>query len=210
MRSIGEWGCDQRAKASISRLGYIFLHPLIRCPRHLSQERWPGSRVSCKNVLTLLLHTGYKFPWTIPRRWRYVSPCAICMIFQLLMSPYYQLSNVAYQLQPPSITDRLLIDEFQNVAIFVVCRYECWVDFHVNDGFWRDVQVLRHFALPQVVAHLGSVSRRAWTLATVDVPCSCSLQSLSSRSKRSLSIFPVDRYCGPSSAIDAARNSFDG
>ena len=146
----------------------------------------------------------------MPREWRYASASAVCMICQLLMSSSYQLSNVAYQLQPPSITDRLLIDEFQNVAIFVVCRYECWVGFHVNDGFWRDVQVLRYFALPQVVAHLGSVSRRAWTLPTVDVPCSCSLQSLSSRSKRSRSTFPVDRYCGPSYAIDAARNSFDG
>ena len=144
------------------------------------------------------------------REWRYASPCAVCMIYQLLMSSPYQLSNVAYQLQLPSITNHPLIDEFQNVAIFVVWRYECSVAFHVDDGFWRDVQVPRHFAPPQVVAHLGSVSCRTWTLLrTVDVPCSRSLQSPSSRSKRSPSAFSVDCYCGPPSAIDAARNSFD-
>ena len=48
IRSIGEWGCDHRAKASISQLRYIFLHPSTRCPRHLSQGCWPGSRISCK------------------------------------------------------------------------------------------------------------------------------------------------------------------
>ena len=132
------------------------------------------------------------------------------MICQLLLSSSYQQSNVAYQLQLPSITNHPLIDEFQNIAILVVWRYECSVGFHVDDGFCRDVQVLRHFALPQVVAHLGSVSCRTWTLLrTVDVPCSCSLRSFSSRSKRSPSALSVHRYC-PSSAIDAARNSFDG
>ena len=67
-------------------------------------------------------------------------------ICQFLMSLYYQPLNVAYQFQLPSITNRPLVDELQNVAIFVVWRYECSVDFHVDDGFWRDVQVLRHFA----------------------------------------------------------------
>ena len=76
------------------------------------------------------------------------------------MSLYYQLSNIAYQLQLPSITNRALVDEFQNVAIFVVWCYECPVGSHVDDGFWRDVQVLRHFAPPQIVVHLCSVSRR--------------------------------------------------
>ena len=127
------------------------------------------------------------------------------------MSSYHQLSNVANQLQLPSITDHLLVDELQNVTIFVVWRYECSVGFHVDYGFWRDVQVLRHFAPPQVVVHLGSVSRRTWTLRRmVDVPCLRSLESLSSRSKRSPSTYSVHRYCGPLSAIDAARNSFDG
>ena len=170
-----------------------------------------GIELVANNTLTLLLHTGYRFPWTIPRLWRYASPCAICMICQLLMSLHYQLLNVAYQLQFPSITDRPLVDELQNVAIFVVWRYQCSVGFHVDDGFWRDVQVLRHFTPPQVVAHLGSVSRRTCTLPrTIDIPCSDSLESLSSRLKQSPSTYSGDCYCGPSSAIDGARNSFDG
>ena len=49
---------------------------------------------------------------------------------------------------------------------------------------------------------LGSVCHRTH--------CLRSLQSLSSRSKRSPSTCSVDRYCGPSSAINAARNSFGG
>ena len=169
-----------------------------------------GIELVANNTLTLLIHTGYRFPWTIPRLWRYASPCAICMICQLLMSLYYHLSNAAYQLQLPSITNRPLVDELQNVAIFVVWCYECPVGSHVDDGFWRDVQVLRHFAPPQVVVHLGSINRRTWTLPrTVDVPCLRSLESLSSRSKRSPSACSVDRR-GPSSVFDAFRNSFDG
>jgi hypothetical protein len=127
------------------------------------------------------------------------------------MSSYYQLSNVAYQLQLPCITDRPLVDELQNIAVFVVWRHKCAVCFHVDDGFWRDVLVLRHFAPSQVVAHLGSVSRRPWTLPrTIDIPCSRSLESLSSRSKQSPSTCSVDRHRGPSCTIDAGRNSFDG
>ena len=79
---------------------------------------------------------------------------------QFLMSSCYQMMEIAHQLQLPSITDRPAVDELQNVAISVVRRCECLVGSHVNDGFWRDVEVLRHFAPPQVVTHLGSVSRR--------------------------------------------------
>ena len=43
IRSIGECVCDQRAKASISQLQYIFLHPSTRRPRRLSQGCWPGN-----------------------------------------------------------------------------------------------------------------------------------------------------------------------
>ena len=133
------------------------------------------------------------------------------MICQLLMSSYCQLSNIAYQLQLPSVINHPLVDELQNIAISVVWRYDCSVGFHVDDGFWRDVQVFRHFAPPQVVAHLGSVSRRSCTLLrTTDIPCLRNLEILSSRSKRSPSICSVHCYCRPSSAIDAARNSFDG
>ena len=129
---------------------------------------------------------------------------------QFPMSSCYQIMEVAHQLQLPSIANWSLVDEFQNVAISVVRRYECPVGSHVDDGFWRDVQVLRHFAPPQVVAHLGSVSCRTCTLPrTIDIPCSRSLESLSSRSKQNPST-SADRYCGPSSAIVAARNSFDG
>jgi len=129
---------------------------------------------------------------------------------QFPMSSCYPTMDNTHQLQLPSITNRSLVDEFQNVAISVVRRYECPVGSHVDDGFWRDVQVLRHFAPPQVVAHLGSVSDRTWTLPRmVDIPCLCSLESISS-SKRSPSTCSADRYCGPSSAIDAGHNSFDG
>ena len=127
------------------------------------------------------------------------------------MSSCYQMMEIAHQLQLPSTTNRLLVDEFQNVAIFVIWRYECSIGFHVDDGFWRDVLVVRHLAPPQVVTHLGSVSRRTCTLPrTIDIPCSRSLESLSLRSKRSPSTYSLHRYRGPSSAIDAARNSFDG
>jgi hypothetical protein len=139
IRSIRECGCGQRAKASVSQLPYIPLHPSTRCPHRLSQGCWPGSRVSCNYIVTLLLHTGYRFPWTIPTLWRYASPRAICMICQFLMSWHYRLLDVAYQLQLPSITDRPLVDELQNIAVFIVWRYNCSVTFHVDDGFWRDV-----------------------------------------------------------------------
>ena len=79
-------------------------------------------------------------------------------ICQSPMSLYYQLLNVAYQFQLPSITNRPLVDELQNIAFFVIWRYECSVGFHVDDGFWRDVQVLRHFTpciLGQLVAGLA-------------------------------------------------------
>ena len=69
-----------------------------------------------------------------------------------------QLSNIAYQLQLPSITDRPLIDELQNVAISVVRRCECPVGSHVDDSFWCNVKVLRHLASCQIVAHLRSVT----------------------------------------------------
>ena len=116
--------------------------------------------------------------------------------------------EIAHQLQPPSITNRPLVDEIQHVTIFVVRRYDRSVGFHVDDGFWGDVQVLRHFAPPQVVVHLGSVSRRTCTLPrTIDIP---SLESLCARSKRSPSTYSLHCYCGPSSAVDAARNDSDG
>jgi len=127
------------------------------------------------------------------------------------MSLCYQRMEIAHQLQLPAIADHPPVDELQNVAISVVRRYECPVGYHVDDVFWHDVQVLRHFALPQVVAHLGSVSDRTWSLPRmVDIPCLCSLESISSRSKRSPSTCSADRYCGPSSANDAGHNSFDG
>ena len=110
-----------------------------------------GNELVANNTVTLFLHTGYRFPWTIPRLWRYASPCAICMICQILMSLHYQLSNVAYQLQLPSITNSPLVDELHNIAIFVVWCHNCSVGFHVDDGCWRDAQVLRHFAPPQDV-----------------------------------------------------------
>ena len=138
------------------------------------------------------------------------APARFAGAKQITTSSCYQMMEIAHQLQLPSITNRPFVDEIQNVAIFVVWRYDCSVGFHVDDGFWRDVPVLRHFASPQVVVHLGSVSRRTCLPRTIDIPCSRSLKSLSSRSKRSPSTYFPDRYPGPSSAIDAARNSFDG
>ena len=133
------------------------------------------------------------------------APARFAGAKQITMSSCYQMMEIAHQLQLPSITNRPLVDEIQNVAIFVIWRYYCTVGFHVDDGFWRDVPMHRHIAPPQVVVHLGSVSRRTCTLPrTIDIP---SLESLCARSKRSPSICSL-RHCGP--AIDAARNSFDG
>ena len=132
------------------------------------------------------------------------APARFAGAKQITMSSCYQMMEIAHQLQLPSITNRPLVDEIQHVTIFVVRRYDRSVGFHVDDGFWGDVQVLRHFAPPQVVVHLGSVSRRTCTLPrTIDIP---SLESLCARSKRSPSICSL-RHCF---AIDAARNSFDG
>lgn len=74
---------------------------------------------------------------------------------QFPMSSCYQAMEIAHQLQFPVISNHPLVDELHDVAISVVRRYECSVGFHVDDGFWGEVPVLRHFAPPQVLAHLG-------------------------------------------------------
>ena len=64
--------------------------------------------------------------------------------------------------------------------------------------------MLRHFAAPQVVAHL---SRRTWPLPqTVDVLCLRILESLIKIKTKSRNLL----HCGSSSAINVARISFDG